>query len=250
MADLPPREALDAFILRFIQDKRHPESVKVLPEYRDDFLMLYGLIQRVRRLAQAYLRLRKQGFSSEGGVLVRAAMEHAVTAQYAYLTPSGIARLNVTLVRAQKDFVAALAEGSAKPEILEWAANIDAPDGASLPPFSGGGMMGQLDSIKFLKKTYKVLSQVGHVSHESQLDAIVEVDGEYHLATEPQPTFTHEVLYALAGFCLMSDWVLARLEGDEAEVDRLRQLGGQLRLPWRLDTHLAPEKRRFPKEDE
>lgn len=250
MADLPPREALDAYILRFIQDKRHSEGVDVLPEYADDFLTLYGLIQRVRRLAQSYLRLRKQGFSSEGQILVRAAMEHAVTAQYAFLTPSGIARLHVTLGRAHKNYAVVLAESSTKPEIHEWAARIEAPDGSSLPPFSGEGMMGQLDSIKFLKTTYKVLSQVGHVSHESQFDAFVEDDGRYHLTTEPQPSFTHEVLYALVGFCLLSDWVLARLEGNEAELHLIRQLGGQLRLPWRLDTHLTAEKRRFPNEIE
>lgn len=57
-----------------------------------------------------------------------------------------------------------------------------------------------------------------HVSHESQFDAIVEVDGRYHLTTEPQQSFTLKVLYALADFCLMSNLILARLEGNEAEL--------------------------------
>lgn len=222
----------------------------MLQEYANDFLTVYGLIQRVRRLAQSYLRLRKGGFSSEGGILVRAAMEHAVTAQYAYLTPDGIERLNITLSRSHKDYAEAIAESSTKPGIHEWAASIERPDGPGLPRFSGQGMMGQLDAVKFLKTTYKVLSQVGHVSHESQFDAFVEFDGKYHLTPEPEEAFTHEVLYALAGFCLMSDWVVTRLEGNEAELNLIRQLGGQLSLPWRLDTHLPVENRRFPNEEE
>lgn len=58
---LPSRETLDAFVPRFIQDARHPERIVPRPEWQTDFLTLFGVIQRVRRLAQACLRLRTHG---------------------------------------------------------------------------------------------------------------------------------------------------------------------------------------------
>ncbi|MET0887791.1 MAG: hypothetical protein ABWX92_15225 [Mycetocola sp.] len=249
MAELASPEALEAFILRFLQDKSHSEQIMVLAEYQSDFLVLFGLIHRVRRLARAYILLRKQAFTTEGEVLVRAAMEHAVTAQYAFLTVGGIERLNNTLGQAQKKYAAVIAASSPSAELDAWAAALPDPTGPQLPPFSGAGIIGQLDTIKFLKTTYKVLSQTGHVSHESQTDAIIEVDGEYRLQPEPEPFFEHEVLYALTGFCLLAAWIIARLEGNTWEEARLQEFGVQLHVPWRLDTHLPAERRRFPNEN-
>lgn len=60
-------------------------------------------------------------------------------------------------------------------------------------------MMGELDTVKFLKTTHKVLSQTGHVSHESQIDAIIEVDGELRLNSALDIGIEHEVFYALIG---------------------------------------------------
>ncbi|WP_448808358.1 hypothetical protein [Agromyces bauzanensis] len=211
--------------------------------------MLYGLIKRVQRLAQAYMRLRRLGFGSEGEVLVRSALEHSATAQYAYLTPDGVQRLNATLLAKQREWAITIAESSSVPKMREWADSLDEPVGPGLPPFSGDGIIGTLDTVKFLKTTYKVLSQVGHVSHEAWTDTFEDVDGKLHIRDQPEPSWEHEIVYSLAGFCMLSAWVLARLEGDDAEIDRLHHFGNELHLPWRLDLHLPREKRRFPDDE-
>ena len=65
-----------AFLLRFIQDAKHRDMVTVPAENEREFLpVLYGLVQRVRRFAQAYVRLEKAGFATEASVLLRAALE-------------------------------------------------------------------------------------------------------------------------------------------------------------------------------
>jgi hypothetical protein len=70
------------FVLRFVQRHNGGQRVKVPEENHRDFLELFGLIQRVGRLARGYLALRHQGFTAEGTILVRSALEHAVTAQW------------------------------------------------------------------------------------------------------------------------------------------------------------------------
>lgn len=246
---IPPTEQLQGFILRFIQDPKHRSDGASIPSenYRD-FSLLYGLVKRVQRLAHAYMKLRRLRFASEGEVLVRAALEHAVTAQYAYLTKGGVDRLAVTLERKQKEWAEAIASSLTDPKAKQWADEMPVPTGKGLPEFTGEGMMGELDEIEFLKVTYKVLSQVGHVSHESWTDTFVDVDGQLQIRESPDDYLDHEILYCLAGFCLLVAWITARLEQDDDEIDRLRQYGVAMHLPWRLDTHLPAKKRRFPSE--
>lgn len=233
-----------AFLLRFIQDAKHGERITVPAENEREFLMLFGLVQRVRRLAQAYLRLDHAGFASEASVLIRAALEHAVTAQWAYITPGGVDRLHVTLARAQADLAGKMTGYSKDPEWVARERQLRAaiPAGPGLPKFTGPeGIMAELDSVKFLAVSYRVLSQVGHVTHQAPL--------AIHLRTEPEANGHAEMLYALTGFCMLVAWLHARLEGDDAEVARLKETSVRLHVPWRLDTHLADDRRRFPGED-
>ncbi|SFS07620.1 hypothetical protein SAMN04487846_2261 [Microbacterium sp. cf046] len=241
-----------AFLLRFIQDPKHPDGITVPPENQREFLMLFGLIQRVRRLTQAYLRLERDGFLSEGSVLVRAALEHAVIAQWAYLTPGGIDRLHVSLAIAQADVAKSMMAYSKDPEwvTLEQHLRGLVPPGAALPKFSGkDAMMTELDSIKFLAASYRVLSQVGHVTHQAALDFVTEDQGVVRLRTNPESMEQDHLLYALCGFCMLVAWLHARLEADEEEVLRLKEMSVRLHLPWRLDTHMPRDRRRFPDED-
>jgi hypothetical protein len=249
---LPADIEMRAFLLRFIQDAKHRDGVTVPAENQRDFLVLFGLVQRVRRFAQAYLRLEKAGFATEASVLLRAALEHAVTAQWAYLTPGGVDRLHVTLARAQADLAHGMIGYLTDPEIIEQERRLRAavPSGPGLPKFNGpGGIMAELDSVKFLSASYRVLSQVGHVTHQAPIDFVIEVEGVVQLRTEPEPDEHAEFLYALTGFCMLVAWLHARLEGDDDEVDRLKQTCARLSVPWRLDTHLPDERRRFPGED-
>lgn len=243
---------MKSFLLRFIQDARHDGRIDVPSESSREFLVLFGLIQRVRRLTQAYLRLEKAGFVSEGSVLLRSALEHAVTAQWAYLTPGGIDRLTVSLARAQADLAAGMIPYSKNPEWIQFEAHLreGVPPGPGLPKFTGrGGIMAELDSIHFLSTSYRILSQVGHVTHQAALDFVFEVGGETQLRDTPEVRQQAEMLYSLTGFCMLGAWLLARLEADEHEIRTLQALCVQLHVPWRLDTHLPRERRRFADED-
>jgi hypothetical protein len=250
----PTVDELLAFILRFVQDGQHKTSTVQVPvPNQDDYVVLFGLIQRVRRLTQAYMKLRSAGMGSEGQAVARAALEHAVTAQWAYLTPRGVARLSVTLARSQRDVADQMRQFDfAKGDEWDDAYNeimASIPKGKGLPPFHGeDGMMAELDDVKFLSLTYKLLSQVSHVSYDAATAHVTKINGEVTLKMDAEDELDHPMLYALAGFGLLASWIQARLEGDEDEVGRLEAFGQHLHVPHRLDTPLPKNRRRFPDE--
>lgn len=245
---------MEGFILRFVQDVKHKESVVIPGGNQTDFLLLYGLVQRVRRLVKAFMLLRRKGFESEGELLVRAALEHSVTAQWAYLTPGGVERLNKTMAKAQHDLAKGMLPYSSAPGWVEAErqASESVPDGKGLPKFTGPqGILSEVDQTHFLRATYRVLSQVGHVTHETQLDFVsVDENSVVHLLGEPsRASFEAELLYSMTGFSMLASWVLARLEADSAELIKLRGLAVDLKVPYRLDLHMDSSRRRFPEEN-
>lgn len=213
---------------------------------QDDFLLLFGVVHRVRRLAQSYLRLRKAGFEVEGQILVRSALEHSVTAQWAHLADGGLQQFRVSLSTDQYTLVRLIAEGSADPAMADIVADyaIGVLAGPQLPKVTQ--MLAKLDNNFFLRSTYKVLSQVAHVTHQATLDALEsDANGEIVLRLAPESDGDHETLYTLASCCLLSAWVVAHIEGSTDELSRLQQFSAQLSMPFRLDAALAPEERRF-----
>lgn len=251
---IPSDVELDSFVLRFIQDSSRLEEVVVPVENQEEYLLLFGPIQRVRRLATAFVRLRKAGFGPEGLILLRSALEHAVTVQWFYLTVGGKERLKVALTKDQADFAKFMrdASTSAKAEWAEFELNLRArvPAGKAGPRFSGDGMVGDLDQDSFLATTYKIFSQVGHVTHQAVLDHVVEKESGYELRQAPEFDLSRETNYALASICLLASWVQARLERNSREIEFLEDSGHRLTMPWRLDQNLPLANRRFGAEIE
>jgi hypothetical protein len=239
-------------MLRFIQDKEHAESIRVLDEYAWDFRVLGGLIERVRRSARAYLLLERGGYAAEGRALVRSALEHAVTAQWAYLTADGLTRLEVGVIRSRADY----ARRSRDEDDPDWdalVAGLEAkvprdPSGATrpgMPKFTGrSSILASLDQTGYLQRAYAVLSRAGHVTDQAVTDYFIEEDGTIAVAAGPSGEHDIDVFHTLATCCCLAAWVLARLEGDE----RGLYLAAHQRLLWRLDLHLPAERRRFPAE--
>jgi hypothetical protein len=58
---LPSRNQMLGFILRFIQDGNRGEDVTVKHEFQGDFLVLFGIIQRVRHFPKRGFGSRRQG---------------------------------------------------------------------------------------------------------------------------------------------------------------------------------------------
>ncbi|MBN9239111.1 MAG: hypothetical protein J0J03_05490 [Leifsonia sp.] len=246
---LPSQEDLLKFILRYVQEPRVRDRYLPADGMDDDFLLLFGVAHRVRRLAQSYLRLRKAGFNNEGQILVRSALEHAVTAQWAHLVEGGLHRFRVSRTWDQFTLAQVLYEESSDPDAADHVAEYKAHvlQGAKLPKVTE--MFKSLDNNAFLRTTYKVMSQVTHVTHQAALDAIdSNDDGEMFLKLKPESDGDHEVLYALASCCMLSAWVIAHIEGSTDEMSRLQQFSTKLSMPFRLDAVLPLEQRRFKDE--
>lgn len=255
MPGLPPREITAPWVLRFIQDNHHRDGVHLDPDSAWEFRVLGGLVERVRRAAKSYLLLEKNGFAAEGRVIVRSALEHAVTAQWAYLIDGGISRLEVSLLSKRHEYAK-----SSVPADPEWDDLLDDLEGriprheddprrraAGLPKFTGAdGILAQLDKTGYLMRAYVALSRVNHVTDEAVTDYFLDVDGTTHIANAPESRFGDDVFHTLATACCLASWLVARLERNEREIRAARSQ----HLLWRLDTHLAPERRRFPSETE
>lgn len=244
-------------MLRFIQDKNHSSVIRVSAESAWEFRVLGGLVACVRRAARAYLVLEKKGFATEGRVIVRGALEHALTAQWAYLTPGGVSRLETSLLMNRHNYAKTSVSDYDGPE---WAALLAALDqriprdeqnpdrrAKGLPKLTGeGGILDELDYTGYFKRAMTVLSRVVHVSDEAVTDYFVETDDETYVADSPEPRFSDDVFHTLATACCLSGWVIARLEDDEYELSAMRRQG----VLWRLDMHLPEHRRRFPTERE
>lgn len=251
---LPGKQELLPWVTRYVLDRDHADEIRVRDESAWDFRVLGGVLERVRRAAHAYLVLEQRGFAVEGRFLVRSAIEHAVTAQWAYLTPDGIDRLEVKMVQARLDY-AKQSRDVNDPEWAEVIAGIVAQfptTGGGIrkpgtPKFTGAGqMLATMDTTGYLQRAYAVLSRVGHVSDQAVTDYFVtEPDGTVVVTSAPAEDFDLEVFHTLATCCALAAWVRARLEGDEQGLELASTQG----LLYRLDTHLDPAQRRFPDEE-
>lgn len=249
---LPSRNAVLPWVRRYIEDERHSGGIQIAHEYSWDFRVLGGLLERVRRAAEAYLLLERDGFAAEGRPLVRSALEHAVIAQWAFLTPSGVDRLEVGILRSRIDY----AKRTRDDDDPEWDDMITRmqqriPLGADgrirrgMPKFSGrDSILSTVDHTRYLRRAYAVLSRAGHVTDQAVTDYFVSDGDTTAVAATPADTYDLDVFHTLATCCCLAGWLQARLEGDVHE----QNLATRQRLLWRLDTHLAREQRRFPDE--
>lgn len=228
-------------MLRFLQQENKGDEVTVARVFDGDFLLLFGLLQRVRHLARCHMVLTKQGYGSVGRMLVRAAIEHAVTAHWVFFTQGGVDRLRVAIARDQLEL--ALALGSEDQEHLT-ALSEAIPYGKGLPKWTDI-MRESDDPANFLKQSYRVLSQTAHVTHATAADAFSLSDsGELSLVMRPEDQLEHEVLYALAGSCMLSAWLFAVMAEDKDEQVRLISWSRDLSIPWTISGNLPAEKRR------
>jgi hypothetical protein len=173
-------------------------------------------------------------------MLVRAALEHAVTAQWVFYTVGGVDRMRHS--GASDQFNLARDVGATERQLRDLGDAI--PSGPGMPAW--GQIVTDVDDpAGFIRQSYRVLSQIVHVTHSTIIDGLaVGEDGEVSLRMEPEPAVEQEVLYALTGACLLAAWLLAVMSGDTSEQQRLRERGVDLHMPWRLDHHLLDERRR------
>lgn len=238
-----PENELHAWIEECVADIGDRREFTVLEARQSEFLLLFGLVGRTIRFADGYLRLCELGHETEAVPLARVTLEHAVTAQWVYVTKGGVGRYHRQVVHDRRDHFAALADWLNHTELQAEVDGLSpAPEGKQLPPFLN--MLRELDKDKFLETTYHVLSQQVHVTHSAVTSFLSGDENEVHLTYEQDYPYTYQMTYAVAVSCMLARWVLAHLTSDEPLLATLDTQSDALILPMNLVDSLPPEKRR------
>lgn len=242
--ELPSRDALLGFVMRYLQYRANDDGANVKAQHIESFPIVWGVCQRVRRFARAYLRLVKHELATAGHPIVRAALEHAVTAQWVFYSADGPARFRKSMALDQLA-LATVVGGLKDDDPITATLKSYVPDAKGMPPWKQ--IRQDLDDpTDFVSHTYQVLSQAVHVTHGVVRDSFMYDDnGELHIREAPEDEYPHQVLYTLAASCMLAWWLEATSYGDQTRLQRLQEDGSRLALRWRLDGRLPPDQRRF-----
>lgn len=211
--------------------------------HENEFYLLFGVIVRTVRYADAFLDLMELGKEPEAAPLARAALEHAVTLQWVFVSDGGIDRFNWEVAHDRISHYTNLATWQNNTELAGLVAQLDEPPaGKRLAPF--GNLLADLDQEKFLVTSYHILSQQVHVTHAVVAAALVQGPEELHITYEQAYSYRVEATYTVAAACMLARWVLAKLTDDEALLERLDKISDELHLPMTLIESLPTKKRR------
>jgi hypothetical protein len=242
-AEQPSVEALTSFIEETVTRLRDREEFQVKREQANEFLLLFGACARTIRYADAYLTLARTGFSSEGVPLARAALEHAVTAQWVYILKDGVDRFRVDTAHGHKGHYDNLAQWLKNDELATEVAKMPPlPTGKRMPPFMA--LLRELDKDKFLESSYHILSQQVHVSHSTVFSFLECADDGYHVKYDQQNPYEYQTVYVMAVSCMLARWVIAKLTDDNADLTHLDAESDELILPMTLEDEVPVDKRR------
>lgn len=233
----------EAWIEECVAHLQDAKSYDVVSAHANEFLLLYGVIARTMRFADAYLQLVRSGYGSEAVVLARAALEHAVTLQWIFVVNGGIDRYRVTSAHDRQEHYSNLAEWLNNEELAEEVKKLDLrPVGKRLPPFMN--MLRDLDKENFLEMSYHILSQQVHVTHSAVTSFVAPGEDELHIKYDQDYGYQYQATYVVAASCMFARWVVARLTNDTALLEQLDKASEDLILPMTLLDSVAPSKQR------
>jgi hypothetical protein len=194
--------------------------------------VLYGLCRQALNHARAAWAVIDAGLTLEAGVNIRAALEHAVTAQWAYFTPDGVSRL---VASAKKKAAAYFETAGLQVSLGEEAVQKLAcwkNSGKGIPDFAR--ICDEIDGTHdpkspksgTLRFEYVRLSQAVHVTSSTITDYL-QVDalyGELSLSAQSPDRFYKASVWDLGAATAMASWLLERLRvapNSCAEVERI-----------------------------
>lgn len=239
----PSVEALTNFIEESVAGLKDKDEFTVKREQANEFLLLFGACARTIRYADAYLTLARSGFSAEAVPLARAALEHAITAQWVFILKGGVDRFRVDTAHGHKEHYDTLATWLKHEELAAEVAAMPAlPTGKRMPKFTQ--MMRELDKDKFLETSYHILSQQVHVSHSTVFSFLDWDDDTYTVKYDQQNPYEYQTAYVAAVSCMLVRWVIAKLTNDEEELAHLDTSSDELILPMTLEDEVPLDKRR------
>jgi hypothetical protein len=176
--------------------------------------------------------------------LARAALEHAITAQWVFILEGGVDRFRVDTAHGHKEHYDTLATWLKNEELAgEVAAMPPLPIGKRMPKFTQ--MIPELDKDKFLETSYHILSQQVHVSHSTVFSFLDWEDDSYTVKFDQQNPYEYQTVYVTAVACMLVRWVIAKLTDDERELSHLDTSSDELIIPMTLEGEVPLDKRRF-----
>jgi hypothetical protein len=239
----PTIAALTGFIEESVARLKDQVEFTVKREQATEFLLLFGACARTIRYADAYLTLAGSGFSLEGVPLARAALEHAITAQWVSILEGGVDRFRVDTAHGHKEHYETLATWLNNDELAAEVKNMPIlPTGKRMPKFTQ--MMRELDKDKFLETSYHILSQQVHVSHSTVFSFLDWEDDTYTVKYDQQNPYEYQTVYVAAVACMLVRCVIAKLTNDEEELTHLDVKSDKLILPMTLEDEVPLDKRR------
>jgi hypothetical protein len=244
----PEENQLLGFILSSVQRLDRLEEVDVPKANYNEFVVLFGLIAQTHRFSNGFLRLRAKGLGREGHALIRGALEHAITAQSAYLTPDGAKHLHERFQLRHRNYWTSMGAAMSSDEIRATVAAMPPIEAVQEGANFTKHVLKPLDTDGFLAGIYDSLGLVLHPTH-AVYDLVSADDGAIVLNHgRGDAHLDYFGVHAGAVSCMLARWVLARLLNDSAELLALDSLSDELEIPVRLDHQLPREQRRFPDE--
>ncbi|WP_315092847.1 DUF5677 domain-containing protein [uncultured Cellulomonas sp.] len=235
----PTTRALKAWIAEAALLAVPPEQIRVPVENDRLFLTVYSVCRQAIRYAEAYSATAASGFEHEAVPLVRAAFEHAVTAQWVYLTPGGHALLSAGVRASMHDFQVRFAQRAGDHVWMDHLELSTPPKVHGRPNF--GKMMRAVDHEEFLELIYSLLSQATHVTFRSVTGYLDGSSEQFELLPERRVSaeVNYQVLHAAAMSSLLALSVLAHVIDDPQLLDLVSRRSDELMLPWLLESGSA-----------
>ncbi len=212
--------------------------------------VLYGLCQQALNHARAALAVLDAGLPVEAGVNIRAALEHAVTAQWVFLTPDGVMRLIEGAKTAYSFYDSAQMRVPLPPNLLDQIADWKAL--RPLPIFSvrcddlDGTHDPETPKSGTLRFEYVRLSQATHVTSRTIAEylSIDPLSGEVLLRQESPDRFPAANMLSLGMATAMACWVLESLRVPPNRLSEVEQIADEANIPSTLAEDYEVAKRK------
>jgi len=176
-------------------------------EDRAPFLTLFGACAQTLRYGEVYANLWEAGDSREAIPIARAALEHAVTAQWAFHTEGGVDRFQAAARKSARSFYLSMADYLGNTDLRETAVIELEESRAGLPKWTDI----MRDVGEFVASSYRQMSQVTHVTG-STVAAFVENRGDrYEFHGSPDDPHANVNLYVTANAVMLAAWVIGQL---------------------------------------
>lgn len=176
-------------------------------ENRAPFLTLFGACAQTLRYGEVYASLWQAGSSREAVPIARAALEHAITAQWAFHTEGGIDRFQAAARKSAKAFYVGMADYLGNADLRETALTALQETRSGLPKWSE--IMREIGD--FVSSSYRQMSQITHVTGSTVAAFVENRGGRYEFHGAPEDPHAQVNLYVTANAVMLSAWVIGQL---------------------------------------